>query len=263
MELQLEDYWKMVRPQRAKPVGGPIPPLAIPNLVCWANNLNFEHIPFQVLPGDNGGAFRYLRNTSKLYEVEALDLDGYSNLIEPIAEYLSTKKVNPNLLLDFTPPSPVEWDLIWSLVACPDLSISASLMEFSEKYTNILCFHNLLMELRFDARERGVMISIEEGIQALVKSISRKRKDRLDILCFMLSLAAENRLLEPFILYLDLKKSTSGLLEILQALNVWVHYDCPLHLLIGCQANIKAAPVLQRLLADGLVGCQLESLRTK
>jgi hypothetical protein len=206
----------------------------------------------QLEAGDNGGVFKYLRTTSRLYDLETLDLEGYSNLIDPIVESLRVKRVNPNRTLDFIPPSPVEWELIWNLVACPDLSISASLLEFSEKYTNILSFHNLLMELIFEARERGVMISIEEGIHALVKSVSKKRQDQLDILFFMLTLAAENRLLEPFILYLDLKTTTSGLLELLQALKVWSQYDCPLHLLIRFPLTAKLTPVLQRHLAEGL-----------
>lgn len=253
MELQLEDYWKIVRPQRAKPVGGhPTPPRVLSNLVSWVNNLNFERVPFQMLPMDNGRSFRTLSDSPKLHDIEVIDLDGYSNLIDPLVESLRRKIVSTSLMLDFKPPLPVEWDLIWSLVACPDLAISASLMDFSERFTNILCFHNQLMELRFDARERGVMISIEEGIQALVKSISKKRKDRLYLLCFMLSLAAENRLLAPFILYLDLSSTTSGLLETIQALKVWTNYDCPMHLLIGCQPSTKLSPVLQRHLADGL-----------
>jgi len=253
MELQLEYYWKIVRPQRAKPIGGhPTSSRVLSNLVSWVNNLNLEQIPFQVLPMDNGRAFRSLIDSPRMHDIEVVDLDGYSNLIEPIVTLLSAKKVSHNLSLDFSPPFPIEWDLIWSLVACPDLSISSSLMDFSERFTNILCFHNQLMELRFDARERGVMISIEEGIQALVKSISKKRKDRLYILCFMLTLAAENRLLEPFVLYLNLGSTTSGLLETIQALKAWTHYDCPLHLLIGCQPGTKLSSVLQRHLADGL-----------
>jgi hypothetical protein len=258
MELQLEDYWKIVRPQRAKPVGGHLVTLkALEPLVEWVRNLWDSSPSYQVLPGDNRLAnFRYLRNEFQLLEIiEARSTKG-SDLTDSVFQLLKEGRVHRDrsaeLTLDFEPPIPVEWDLIWCFLAIPDTAISSNLMDAARKDGRLIKFYNSLTELRLEASEKRALISLEEGIQSLAGSISKKKRERLDTLFFLLSLASENGLVDPFLVYLDTKDTTVGLLEILQASREWEAYSCPVRFLIGCQDISKLPSALHQHIASGL-----------
>lgn len=257
MELQLEDYWKIVRPRRAKPVGGHLVTLKVLEpLIGWLSDLNFAS-SYQVLPGDNRLAnVKYLKHEFQLLEIVEGKTEKDCDLTESLFNLLRDSRVHENrrdeLSLDFEPPHPVEWDLIWFFLAIPNLTISSNLMDAARKNGRLIEFYNSLTELRLEASESLVLISLEEGIQHLVGAVSKKRRERLDTLFFLLSLALENWIVDPFLVYLDTKDSTVGLLEILQASRKWEMYGCPLRLLIGCQDSSKLPPALHRYLAEGL-----------
>jgi hypothetical protein len=257
MELQLEDYWKVVRPRRAKPVGGHLVTLKVLEpLIEWISDLNFAS-SYQVLPGDNRlSNVRYLKHEFQHLEVAAAKTEKGCDLTESLFNLLRDSRVHENrreeLTLDFEPPHPVEWDLIWCFLALPDLTISSDLMDVARKNGKLIEFYDSLTELRLEASESRVLISLEEGIQRLVGAISKKRRERLDNLFFLLSLALENGLVDPFLVYLDTKDTTIGLLEILQASRKWEMYNCPLRLLIGCQDSSKFPPALQKPIAEGM-----------
>lgn len=257
MELQLEDYWKVVRPRRAKPVGGHFVTLKVLEpLIGWISDLNFAS-SYQVLPGDNRLAnVKYLKHEFQHLEVAAAKTEKDRDLTESLFNLLRDSRVHANrreeLSLDFEPPHSVEWDLIWFFLAIPNLTISSNLMAAARKNGKLIEFYNSLTELRLEAYENLVLISLEEGIQRLVGTISKKRRERLDTLLFLLSLALENWIVDPFLVYLDTKDTTVGLLEILQASRKWEMYGCPLRLLIGCQDSSKLPPALHRHIAEGL-----------
>jgi hypothetical protein len=257
MELQLEDYWKVVRPRRAKPVGCHLVPIKVLEpLIEWVSDLHFAS-SYQVLPGDNRLAnVRYLKHEFQHLEVTSAktekDCDLTRSLFNLLRDSRVTRDRKEELSLDFDPPDPVEWDLIWCFLALPDMTISSDLMDAARKNGRLIEFHNSLTELRLEAFESRVMISLEEGIQHLIGTISKKRRERLDTLFFLLSLAFENGLVDPFLVYLDTADSSVGLLEILQASREWEMYSCPLRILIGCQDISKFHPALHQHIADGL-----------
>ena len=257
MELQLEDYWKVVRPRRAKPVGGQLVPLKVLEpLIELVSDLHFAS-SYQVLPGDNRLAnVRYLKHEFQHLEVAVVKTEKDCDLTDSIVNLLRDSRVHEDrreeLSLDFEPPHPVEWDLIWFFLAIPNLTISSELMDAARKDGKLIKFYNSLTELRLEAAESLVLISLEEGIQRLVGSISKKRQERLDTLFFLLSLALENWLVDPFLVYIDTKDTTVGLLEILQASRKWEMYSCPLRLLIGCQDTSRFPPALHKPIAEGL-----------
>jgi hypothetical protein len=257
MELQLEDYWKVVRPRRAKPVGGPSIPLKLLDpLVEWFGNLSLESRSFQVLLGERRDShLRYLQSKYPFKVVVRTVTDPDTDLVETLLQVLQKRKISENRYdsLDFAPPSPLEWDFIWCLVAIPHMVISSNLLDIARKDKHLIELYKALEELRFEALEKRVMISIEEGIQRLVLvSLGSRRRDRLNSLLFLSNMAYENGLLDPFPLYLETKDNTSGLLELLHGFEAWESYGSPLKLLIGCEEHTKYIPMLHKYLADGM-----------
>lgn len=256
MELQLEDYWKVTRPRRAKPVGGHLIPFGVLEpLIEWVGHLSHDSKSFQVLLGENREAhLRHLQSKYPFKGIIRAPTNENTDLVDPLFQVLRGLTISNTLQdnLDFVPPSPLEWDLIWCLVAIPHTAISASLLDVVRKDKKLIELHDALEELRFESFERRLMIRIEEGIQKFVRSISSKKRDRLSALLFLATLAYENGLLEPFIIYLDTKDTTNGLLEILQTCKVWEPYGSPLKLLVGCEEHAKFIPILHKHLNEGL-----------
>lgn len=256
MELQLEDYWKVTRPRRAKPVGGHLIPLKfLDPLVDWVGNLGPDSKSFQVLLGGNRELhLRHLQSKYPFRGIVRAPTNDSMDLVGPLFQVLRDLTISNTLQddLDFVPPSPLEWDLIWCLVAIPHTAISSNLLDVVRKDKKLIALHTALEELRFEAFERRVMISVEEGIQRLVGSLSKKKRDRLSSLMFLSTMACENGLLNPFIVYLDTKDTTNGLLEVFQTCKDWEPYGSPLKLLVGCEEHAKFIPVLHKHLNEGL-----------
>lgn len=255
MELQLEDYWKVTRPRRAKPVGGHLIPFGVLDpLVEWVGHLSPESKSFQVLIGENREAhLRHLQSKCPLRSILRAPTGGDTDLVNPLFRVLRDLKLsNVQSELAFTPPSPLEWDLIWCLVAIQHIGISASLLDLVRKNKKLIELHGALDELRFEASERRVLISIEEGIQRFIGLIGPKKRDRLNALMFLVALSYENGLLEPLIIHLDTGGTTNGLLGILQTFKAWEPYGFPWKLLVGCEEDAKFIPTLHKHLVEGL-----------
>lgn len=256
MGLQLEDYWKVTRPRRAKPVGGHLIPLGVLEpLVEWVSHLGPDSKPFQVLLGENREShLRHLQSKYPFRVIVQAPTNESPDLVDSLFQVLRGLEISTTLKdgLDFVPPSPLDWDLLWCLVAIPHTAISASLLDVVRKDQRLIKLHDAFEELRFESSEPRILIRIEEGIQKFVRSISSKKRDRLSALLFLATLAYENGLLEPLIIYLDAKDTTNGLLEILQACKAWEPYGSPLKLLVGCEEHARFIPVLHKHLNEGL-----------
>lgn len=253
MELQLEDYWKVVRPRRAKPIGVLLVSSKLIPLVEWFGSLNHESRSFQVLLGDTRTpALKQLRVKFPLKSI--LTPSCGSNLVESIFYLLRDLKIPSSCQgeLQFFPPSAAEWELIWCLVAKPHSAVSANLLDIVRKDEGLVQLYKALVELRLEASERRILISIEEGIQQLVDSIGSRKRDRTNAVLFLANLAFENGLLKPFLVYLDASSTTNGLLEILQALKTWEPYGNVLKLLIGCEDHTRFVPLLHKHFEEGL-----------
>lgn len=256
MELPFEDYWKLVRPRRDKPVGGHLIPLKfLDPLVEWVGNLSHNSKAYQVIPGDNRESnLKYLQSKYPFRAIVRAPTKDTTDLVDPLFQLLRDKKIVSSVrgLLDFEPPSTLEWDLIWCLIAIPHTSISSDLLDIASKNAKLVDLYKSIEELRNEYFERRVLISVEEGIQRLVSSIGSKRRDRLNAMLFMTTMASENGLLDPFLVYLDTGSTTSGMLEVLQTLKTWELYGNPMKLLIGCEEHAKFIPMLHKHLSEGL-----------
>jgi hypothetical protein len=255
----LKRFWNVIRAHRistSKNHRGSVSYLQLDLLVKWIDQLNPESKSFQILLGEDREAhFRYLQSKYPFKDIVRAPMDPNTDLIEALLRVLRDRKTseNRNDDLDFVPPSPLEWDLIWCLVAIPYISISSNLLDIIRKDNRLFEIYKVLEELRFEARERRVIIHIGEGVQRLVGvSIGSKRRDRLNSLLFLFNLTYENGLLDPFVIYLETKDNMSGLLETLQVFKKWEPYESPLKLLIGCEEHIKLIPRLHKHLAEGL-----------
>ena len=257
MELPFEDYWKVVRPRRAKTVGGPSIPLCLLEpLVSWLRDLSFDSKSYQVLPGESRESnLKYLQSRYPFRAILRAPVDGASDLVDPLVQLLRDTKINSSVrtLLNFEPPTPLEWDLIWCLIAIPHTSISSELLRIASQDPRLIDLYKAIEELRYNNYfEKRPLISIEEGIQELTNSISSKRRDILNSLMFLVTLAGENGLLDPFTIYLDTKGTTNGLLGIMQTCKTWEPYGSPMKLLIGCEDHAKFIPMIHKNLTDGL-----------
>jgi hypothetical protein len=256
MELELEDYWRVVRPRRAKPVDAPTTSyLVLEPLVEWVGGMSPESKSYQVIIGDYRES--YIQHLLSVYPFRSIvrAAVGYNtDLVSPLAQVLRDRKISSALrgLLDFEPPEPLEWDLIWCLVASPDFSVSSSILDIAATNPKLVSLYRSVEELRFEYFHRRVLISIEEGISRLIGSLSHKKKDHLDSLLFLCTLAYDNGLLEPFIVYLDTKYTINGLVETLQAFKTWGVYGNPIKLLVGCEEHTKFTPMLHKYLSEGL-----------
>lgn len=246
MELQLEDYWKVVRPQRAKSLGSNlIPSRMLDPLIRWTAHPDDK--AFLVLPGSNRDSnLQHLRGS---IQREVSSLEEFSDLLLSLVRGVGRIQVHDVIRdeLDFKPPNPFDWDLLWCLVACPGLTLAAELMSLARVDSEILNFVDILTDLRFEARERKVLISVEEQIDRLVSLVSSSR----DVLFFMLALAHENGLMNTVVFYLDASKTHVGLLKTLRSLSCWAKFGCPLRLIIGCESVNNYGPQLKRLLTTG------------
>lgn len=256
MDLQLENYWKVTRPRRAKPVGGHLIPFRfLEPLVEWVSHLGPDSRSFHVLLGDQREAhLKYLQSKSSLRGILRAPAGSDPDLVNQLSYVLQDLRVSSITYEDliFSPPEPLEWDLIWCLIAIQNIGISASLLDVTRKNTKLVKLHVALDELRFEASERRALISLEEGIQRFVGLIGPKKKDHLNALMFLSTLAYENGLLEPFIVYLDTKDTANGLLDTLQAFKEWEPYGSPLKLLVGCEENVRFIPILHKYMIEGL-----------
>lgn len=256
MELSFEVYWKVVRPRRAKPVGGPSIPLSLLEpLVSWFGSLSYNSKPYQVIPGENReSSLKYLQGRYPFRGILRAPVNGDSDLVDPLFQLLRGMKVPSSVrtMLDFEPPPSLEWDLIWCLISIPHTSISADLLGIASKDPKLVELYRSIEELRYNYFEKRVLISVEEGIQQLISSIGTRKRDLLNSLMFLATLAGEHGLLEPFVIYLDTKGTTNGLLGILQMCKTWESYGSPMKLLIGCEEQVKFIPLLHKHLTEGL-----------
>jgi hypothetical protein len=272
MELPFEEYWGDIRDCRRTI---PLPkesPTELTPLVLWAQNLwDSSRQAFHLLPGsdhDRGLAIERIKQELSGGELvqDSLWL-GWprAHLLHVIRDLTVPYRDH----FTFTPPqperNPVGWDLLWCLVARRNLVVSDSLRNLvSRKGTRFADFYRSLVEIRFETAEHSSLPTIEEGVLALghwiegsvkdsgvqtlmSKSIVRNRvrkREQVDLLLFLLTLAKANGLLDELVVYFDLKwldrTGAEELYKILGDLEHWIGLGCPLSLLLGWEGDRQA-----------------------
>jgi hypothetical protein len=132
------------------------------------------------------------------------------------------------------------------------------------KGTSFADFYRALVEIRFEVQERKALPTIEEDIIALGRWIERnvsdsgvqslmsrsgirnrvKKREQVDLLLFILTLAKVNGLLDEIVVYFDLKwldkMGAEELYRVLGDLEHWTSLGCPLSLLLGWEGDRRA-----------------------
>lgn len=271
MGLPFEEYWRDFRGQReASPEVGP--PIEIAPLVLWARNLwDSSRQAFHVLLGSDRDQRQALEQIKQELSAGTLVRDqlwaGCPR--EHFLHVIRSLKVPYRDRFFFLPPqreqNPSGWDLLWCLVALQELAVSDSLRGMvGRKGTSFADFYRALVEIRFEVQERKALPTIEEDIIALGRWIERnvsdsgvqslmsrsgirnrvKKREQVDLLLFILTLAKVNGLLDEIVVYFDLKwldkMGAEELYRVLGDLEHWTSLGCPLSLLLGWEGDRRA-----------------------
>jgi hypothetical protein len=272
----IEEYWDDIRlkPRRAKYLQ--LHPYEVAPLIDWGKGLSSTSRPtFKVIPGGNSQSVMRLVANEFPQEIVILG-SGFCDSEDSVGQLMSTvrrmrvpAKFRVRENLSFRPlhpgSNPLGWDILWCLVAHRDIVLSSYLKDLvGKKSSRLTEFYKALVEIRFEAKERGSLPTIEENVVALGRWVdggyakegaaltSLKLKtgikgdvgaeERLDLLLFILNLAKDNQLLEDFMVFFEgmeglSKKGAEGLNEIILALDRWVPVGCPLNLLLGWRGS--------------------------
>ena len=267
MEQSIEKYWGAIRGGRAKHLGfSLVQSRALTPLLVWGSNLESSST-MMVLPGEDREACLSLLERelpSRVIVRSRASLSSTSTrtrLLESTCDLKVPAKFRTNF--DFQPPepegNPLGWDLIWSLIATANLSLSSNLVDLtSNRSSRFMEFYRAILEARFEAREGQSIASIEDNVMSIVYWIEGntyfegsarafyskagiKSKvqpgEQLDLLMFILTLARDNHLLDDFIAVLEgfegFQSSTlDEVSEVIEAACQWSTFGCPLHLLV-------------------------------
>ncbi len=179
------------------------------------------------------------------------------------------------------PPPTVTWSLLWSLATIPELLIFDPLRGFADQHSTLLFdLFRAVWHLRFSLTEEGDLFSSAQLIETAgawfcgrtLEPVDTQRlgdwgitrkietvKDKMDALCFLLSLATQNGLFDRFYMTFDGVEQASTefqqeLSTLLLAGNRWSRLpQMPLGLLVGWDGNRvglrKSSPRLAQLIA--------------
>ena len=274
MTPSIEEYWDAIRlrPRRAKYLQ--LHTYEVAPLIDWGKGLSATSRPtFKVIPGGNSQSVMRLVVNEFPQETVLMGFgfcdsdDSVGQLISTVRRMRVPAKFRVRENLSFRPlhpgSNPLGWDLLWCLVAHRDIVLSSYLKDLvGNKSSHLTEFYKALVEIRFEAKERGSLPTIEENVVALGRWVESTKEDaaitslklktgikgdvgrdeRLDLLLFILNLAKDNQLLEDFMMFFEgmedlSKKGAEGLNEIILALDRWVPVGCPLNLLLGWRGS--------------------------
>ena len=155
MEQSIEKYWGAIRGGRAKHLGfSLVQSRALTPLLVWGSNLESSST-MRVLPGEDREACLTLLERelpSRVIVRSRASLSSTSTrLLESTCDLKVPAKFRTNF--DFQPPepegNPLGWDLIWSLIATANLSLSSNLVDLtSNRSSRFMEFYRAILEAR-------------------------------------------------------------------------------------------------------------------
>lgn len=156
--------------------------------------------------------------------VEWLEGDIATNFLTRIRQ-LQMPPVSKEIMASWYPRATGIWELLWNLIAVEEFVVEEPLRQLIDKpFYLVHDVHRAIWEARFLAREHatldateGLMVIIDrwlmgeplgdDGRRVLstlgIKRLITKDAERLDVACFLLSLACQNGLLERSIFLFD------------------------------------------------------------
>jgi hypothetical protein len=212
-------------------------------------------------------------------------------LSEGLAKNVTARVCQARLPLDcrdamppWFPPEPAVWELLWGLVAREDLLVDEPLRSMLDQdFFLIYDVYRALWEARFLAKENvnlgpaqdfvktmtRWMTSLltpedEKRLQAIGITRTISADQRLDVLCFLLTLASQNALLSRVIFFIDgLERATENdkpvlreLFRFLAAIERWVAIGpCPVGVVIGHTAEHDDLHTLREI--DDRLACKV------
>lgn len=155
---------------------------------------------------------------------EWLDGNVAMNLLTRIRQ-LRMPPVSKDIMASWYPRATGVWELLWNLIAVEEFVVEDSLRQLIDKpFYLVHDVHRAIWEARFLAREHATLGATEDLLVILdrwlmgdplgddgrrvlsslgIKRLITKDAERLDVACFLLSLACQNGLLERAIFLFD------------------------------------------------------------
>lgn len=200
------------------------------------------------------------------------------NLTNRIARIIVPSEVKDRLLSGF-PPVPGIWEIVWALISADDFLVEEPLRGMVDRsFYLVHDVYRALWEARFLIRENasrepatqlvGTLIrwltaepllpQDQAALEALgIKRLVSSEQERFDVLCFLLTLAAQNGIVERVLFLFDgledilLPEYRSVLRQfqgLLHAIERWVSIGgCPLGILLGFRGSKTDHAALRRL----------------